>query len=255
LEKSKIEHAFPPNACEIIGSEENMHLFAQRAKEHETAITAFAKFKEASPNTDHSLIIAGGFESQIKHIESVPYFQELVGLATRLGLTENQDIFFFKDVNDSQRTTLLRHATCVLYPPRFEHFGIISTEAMCLAMCLGTPVIACNNAGPKESVSDGETGFLLPAVLQLINDIKLLKDRVEEIKRIVDLSSHFSAWKDFEILAAYESTDIRIKQDYEDIMSILRIKLRFWINLKIDKRFTDAQNFKKIWIPCFTEFL
>jgi len=132
----------------------------ERAKEHETAIKAFAKFKEASPNTDHSLIIAGGFESQIKHIESVPYFQELVDLATRLGLTENQDIFFFKDVNDSQRTTLLRHATCVLYPPRFEHFGIIPTEAM----CLGTPVIACNNAGPKESVNDGETGFLLPSV-------------------------------------------------------------------------------------------
>jgi len=112
-----------------------------------------------------------------------------------------------------------------------------------------------NKGGVIEMFEKSKIIDIISFKTQLINDTKLLKDRVEEIKRIVDLFSHFCAWKDFEILAAYESTDIRIKQDYDDIMRMLRIKLRFWINLNIDKRFTFAQNFKKIWIPCFSEFL
>ena len=37
-----------------------------------------------------------------------------------------------------------------------EHFGIVPLEAM----SVGTPVIAVDSGGPKETVENEETGFL-----------------------------------------------------------------------------------------------
>uniref|UniRef100_A0A183GJX2 Glycos_transf_1 domain-containing protein n=1 Tax=Heligmosomoides polygyrus TaxID=6339 RepID=A0A183GJX2_HELPZ len=51
---------------------------------------------------------------------------------------------------------LLRNSRAVLYTPHNEHFGIVPVEAM----YLGTPVIAVNSGGPKESIAHGRTGFL-----------------------------------------------------------------------------------------------
>ena len=44
----------------------------------------------------------------------------------------------------------------LLYTPSGEHFGIVPLEAMHCRL----PVVAVNDAGPKESVADGVTGFL-----------------------------------------------------------------------------------------------
>ena len=44
----------------------------------------------------------------------------------------------------------------LLYTPSGEHFGIVPLEAMHCRL----PVVAVNDAGPKESVADGITGFL-----------------------------------------------------------------------------------------------
>ena len=45
---------------------------------------------------------------------------------------------------------------CLLYTPMEEHFGIVPLEAM----SVGTPVIAVDSGGPKETVENKETGFL-----------------------------------------------------------------------------------------------
>jgi len=45
----------------------------------------------------------------------------------------------------------------VLYTPSHEHFGIVPVETMYAKKV----ILACNNGGPKESVVDGECGFLL----------------------------------------------------------------------------------------------
>ena len=44
----------------------------------------------------------------------------------------------------------------MLYTPTMEHFGIVPIEAM----SLGVPVIAINNGGPRETIKNGETGYL-----------------------------------------------------------------------------------------------
>ena len=64
------------------------------------------------------------------------------------------------------KARLLRRASCLLYTPHNEHFGIVPVEAM-YAEC---PVIAVNSGGPLESVAEGVTGFLRPQEPQLWAD-------------------------------------------------------------------------------------
>ena len=58
----------------------------------------------------------------------------------------------------SSKIALLRRAWATLFASPKEGWGITNLEA---AAC-GTPVIASNSPGIRESVRDGETGFLVP---------------------------------------------------------------------------------------------
>ena len=78
------------------------------------------------------------------------------------GLVESLDISgqvgFLGFIPEDQKVHLLRRAwASVLASPK-EGWGISNLEA---AAC-GTPVIAANSPGIRESVIDGETGFLVP---------------------------------------------------------------------------------------------
>ena len=53
----------------------------------------------------------------------------------------------------------------LLYTPSGEHFGIVPLEAMHCRL----PVVAVNDAGPKESVADGITGFLCQVNFEISN--------------------------------------------------------------------------------------
>jgi glycosyltransferase involved in cell wall biosynthesis len=80
----------------------------------------------------------------------------LEGLAQSLHLGER--VKFLGFVPEDQKVHLLRRAwASVLASPK-EGWGISNLEA---AAC-GTPVIAANSPGIRESVIDGETGFLVP---------------------------------------------------------------------------------------------
>lgn len=127
----------------------------ERKKNVNLAIEAYAELKKLDPNTKYKLIIAGGYDTRVR--ENVEHLEELKALAKQHGVVEGKDIQFFCSVSDSERGNLLTNSTCVLYTPENEHFGIVPTEAMYMKK----PVIACNSGGPKESVLDGKTGFLL----------------------------------------------------------------------------------------------
>jgi alpha-1,3/alpha-1,6-mannosyltransferase len=66
-------------------------------------------------------------------------------------------VWFLPSFSDAQRAALLAKARAVVYTPQNEHFGIVPLEAMAAAR----PVIACNSGGPRESVKNGVTGFLV----------------------------------------------------------------------------------------------
>jgi alpha-1,3/alpha-1,6-mannosyltransferase len=57
---------------------------------------------------------------------------------------------------DPDLKLLLRTASAFIFTPHLEPFGLAPVEAM----ASGTPVVAVREAGPAETVVDGETGFL-----------------------------------------------------------------------------------------------
>jgi glycosyltransferase involved in cell wall biosynthesis len=78
---------------------------------------------------------------------------------------------------DPELKRLFRTASAFIYTPHLEPFGLAAVEAM----ASGTPVVAVREAGPAETVVDGETGFLRErdpaqlgeALLRLLDDAAL----------------------------------------------------------------------------------
>ena len=75
----------------------------------------------------------------------------LQGLQAMAGST----VEFLGGVSDDQLSELYAGAKALLYPVEDEDFGIVPIEAM----AYGTPVIAHNSGGPKETVVTGRNGL------------------------------------------------------------------------------------------------
>lgn len=81
-------------------------------------------------------------------------------------------VIFMPSLTDSIRDGLLSQVNCLIYTPSEEHFGIVPVEAM----SRGTPVIAINSGGPKETIIDGATGYLCePTPAAICEKLMILK--------------------------------------------------------------------------------
>lgn len=99
-------------------------------------------------------------------------------------------VIFMPSLTDSIRDSLLANVSCLIYTPSQEHFGIVPVEAM----ARGTPVIAINSGGPKETIIDGVTGYLCeptPAaiceklmILKTMDDSKLSQMRLQAMEHV-----------------------------------------------------------------------
>ena len=101
---------------------------------------------------DIHLIMAGGYDERVA--ENRHHYLELRHLASKLKIDDQ--VTFIRSFDSDQKFTLLTHATCLLYTPENEHFGIVPLEAMYMKL----PVIAVLSGGPKETVEHEKTGFL-----------------------------------------------------------------------------------------------
>jgi glycosyltransferase involved in cell wall biosynthesis len=68
------------------------------------------------------------------------------------------NVDFCINVSEEKLVLLYNQARALVYSPVLEPFGFAPLEAMACA----TPVIAVREGGVRESVIDGETGFLVP---------------------------------------------------------------------------------------------
>ena len=84
------------------------------------------------------------------------YRAQLEGLVNSLGL--NDRVKFLGFISEEAKLHLLRRAWASTLASPKEGWGISNLEAAACA----TPVIAANSPGIRESVIDGETGFLVP---------------------------------------------------------------------------------------------
>ncbi len=105
-------------------------------------IRAFA----AMPRTDATLEIAGAGD----------YRPALEALVASLGLTAR--VRFLGFVSEVEKLALLRRSWAVALASPKEGWGLTNVEAE----ACGTPVVASDSPGIRESVRHGETGFLVP---------------------------------------------------------------------------------------------
>jgi len=98
---------------------------------------------------------------------------------------KSQDITFYGHANEDQKYDLLRRAHVILVPSIREGWGLVVTEAN----AMGTPAIAYDVHGLKDSVKDRETGILIKdrseeslahAGITLLSDRDLLKKYSEK---------------------------------------------------------------------------
>ncbi len=132
----------------------------KRYKGVETAVRALALARETRP--DVRLDIAGDGDDRVR----------LEALTARLGLRDAVEFHGF--VSEAEKIRLFRSALANVFPSPKEGWGITVMEA---AAC-GTPSLASDSPGLRDSVRDGITGFLVTH-----GDVHALA------RRMVDLAS------------------------------------------------------------------
>ncbi|MEW6412949.1 MAG: glycosyltransferase family 4 protein [Candidatus Zixiibacteriota bacterium] len=122
-------------------------LYLGRIKKYKSVqhlIQAFAIVKKQLP-TSRLMVVGDG-----------DYLDDLKNLALRLGLSEN--IEFPGYVSTQEKVTRMRRAHVAVLPSLKEGWGLTNIEAN----SVGTAVVAADSPGLRDSVRDGETGFLYP---------------------------------------------------------------------------------------------
>lgn len=130
----------------------------KRYKGLEIAIKALALARTRRP--DLRLEIAGTGDHR----------SELEKLAASLGL--DRAVVFHGFISEDRKIDLMRSAWANVFPSPKEGWGITVIEA---AAC-GTPSLASDSPGLRDSVRHGDTGFLTPH-----GDINALADRMVEL--------------------------------------------------------------------------
>ena len=125
-------------------------------------IQAFARMK----HTDATLEIAGAGD----------YRPQLEALARSLDLGER--VRFLGRISEADKLALLRRAWGLVFASPKEGWGITNLEAAACA----TPVVASNSPGIRESVRDGDTGYLVPH-----GDLAAMATAVDRLAASLDL--------------------------------------------------------------------
>jgi glycosyltransferase involved in cell wall biosynthesis len=97
----------------------------------------------------------------------------------------DDDVEVHGECSHEQKAELLAGAAALVFPIQWpEPFGLVMTEAM----ACGTPVLAWRNGSVPEVVADGETGFIVESMDELVRaidrvgdlDPRVLRARVQE---------------------------------------------------------------------------
>ncbi|MBI3255453.1 MAG: glycosyltransferase family 4 protein [Candidatus Andersenbacteria bacterium] len=104
-----------------------------------------------------------------------PYDQEYYDQVIKPQI-DGQSIEYLGEVDHAGKNELLKNAIALLFPILWrEPFGLVMAEAM----ACGTPVIGLRRGSVEEVVSNGETGFVVDTMEEMVEAVK----KISTIKR------------------------------------------------------------------------
>jgi glycosyltransferase involved in cell wall biosynthesis len=130
----------------------------KRYKGIELGIHAVELLRANYPNIEYQIIGTGDFVEPLKD------------LVRKKGLEANVKFLGLK--RGQEKTELLQRAKALIYTSPKEGWGLSVVEAN----ACGTPVVASDAPGLRESVKHGETGFLVPH-----GDVAALAQRLDQL--------------------------------------------------------------------------
>jgi glycosyltransferase involved in cell wall biosynthesis len=142
----------------------------KRYKGIELGIEAVRRLKDKYPSLEYQIVGTGD------------YLDELKRIAVQAGV--ERQVTFTGLKRGREKTEILQRANVLLYTSPKEGWGLSVVEAN---LC-GTPVVASNSPGLRESVVDGRTGFLVPH-----GDVPALVRRIDDLLSDADLYGRMRA--------------------------------------------------------------
>lgn len=158
------------------------------SKNQEFIIKTFKLLKKSNPIfKDYRLVLAGGLKD-----EDRKYFNQLKSLANNSSIIFKPNVSLYKLYELYELSTYFWHFAGYgvdeeKYPEQVEHFGIAPLEAIvsgCLTFCH-------NSGGPKETISDGKTGFLFNTKNELIKRMVILEKNDTLKTRIITIGAKY----------------------------------------------------------------
>lgn len=141
-------------------------------KNVELAVQAFLAFRGgAGDRNGWRLVVAGGLDAG-----SRAYLDSLRALSA-----SDPAVSYKPDPSADDLSDLYQRCSAVVFPSLNEDWGLVPLEAM----AYGKPVLAVNSGGPRESIADGKTGFLLdPTPSAFAQRMAWLVDHPEAARRM-----------------------------------------------------------------------
>ncbi|MDE1870841.1 MAG: glycosyltransferase [Candidatus Micrarchaeota archaeon] len=136
--------------------------FAEQ-KRQEYAIEAFSMFQRNRRFKDYKLVLAGSLSS--RYADFSKYYERLRSMKAR-------NVVFRTNPTDSELADLYSRSTGVLFTAVNEDYGIVPLEAMASRK----PVISVNEGGPRETIVDGKTGFLVGSAREMSERMRYIAE-------------------------------------------------------------------------------
>ncbi|MFA5142302.1 MAG: glycosyltransferase [Candidatus Woesearchaeota archaeon] len=134
------------------------------SKRIEFAIEAFNLLNKKYPH--FQLVIAGGLQEKDR-----PYLEKIQKICpTKIMI----------NVSEEKMKELYANCYAVLFSGMDEDFGITPLEAMASFK----PIISVNEGGPRETIIDGETGYLVNSITEMAQKMSYLIEHFDEVERL-----------------------------------------------------------------------
>ncbi len=140
-------------------------------KRQEYAIRAFEIFRKNRKYRDYKLVLAGSLSRRYRDFNE--YYDRLRSMRV-------QNVVFRLSPTSEGLAGLYSRATAVLFTAINEDYGIVPLEGMASYK----PVISVNEGGPRETIVNGKTGFLVDSPSEMAKKMEFIAENGQIAKEM-----------------------------------------------------------------------